>query len=291
MAKFDSKELGRALRTLDTAPKEIQKAKDEYKRQLQEIQQHEASRQWSPAAIDRLKNEAKATRDRVVSGLADGMVSAYRIVAASNDYSGQDLDLDDPKLDKAIALLGVLGNKMPYATQVSLVNQFRGDIPALSVLEQGFAKNGLNTGSRLAHDLQRPISYEAMENMARTLNAYLYNKEDKGVIAFDIDQYSYWTKNAFGEQITRLGLDMDASFDAYEFALATMQKGLEEDMFNAGGEKNPNSQALQWRLDMARKEIAEARKRGEDAGKLFNEAMARIEKAQAEAEANSGTEA
>ena len=126
----------------------------------------------------------------------------------------------------------------------------------------------------MAHDMQRPISGEAMENMAHTLNTYLYNKEDKGVIEFDIDQYSRWTKDAFGKQAQRLGLDMDSASDPYEFALEQMRSGLEEDMFN--GKASKNSQALQWRLDLAKQEVARAKANGEDVASVFNAAMKRV---------------
>lgn len=268
------RDLARALKTLDTAPKEIEKAKYEYRAKLDEIRQHEASRQWSPASLDRMKAEAKAKRDRTISGLADGMVSAYNIVAANNTYTGADLDLDDPKFNKAITLISVLGDKMPYDTQVSILNQFRGNTAALAVLEEAYKKNHLYTAS-MAHDMQRPISGEAMENMAHTLNTYLYNKEDKGVIEFDIDQYSRWTKDAFGKQAQRLGLDMDSASDPYEFALEQMRSGLEEDMFN--GKASKNSQALQWRLDLAKQEVARAKANGEDVASVFNAAMKRVE--------------
>ena len=268
------RDLARALKTLDTAPKEIDKAKAEYRAKLDEIRQHEASRQWSPAAIDRMKAEAKAKRDRTISGLADGMINAYNYVATNNTYTGADLDLDDPKFKTAVNLLSVLGNKMPYDTQVSILNQFRGNTAALAVLEEAYKKNNLYTAS-MAHDMQRPISGEAMTNMANTLNAYLYNKETKGIIDFDIDQYSRWTKNAFGQQAQRLGLDMDSASDPYEFALEQMRSGLEEDMFN--GKASSNSQALQWRLDLAKQEIARAKANGEDVASVFNAAMKRVE--------------
>lgn len=267
------RDLARALKTLDTAPKEIEKAKYEYRAKLDEIRRHEASRQWSPASLDRMKAEAKAKRDRTISGLADGMVSAYNYVATNNTYTGADLDLDDPKFNKAITLISVLGDKMPYDVQINILNQFRGNTAALSVLEEAYKKNHLYTAS-MAHDMQRPISGEAMENMAHTLNTYLYNKEDKGVIDFDIDQYSRWTKDAFAQQIARLGLD-DSASDPYEFALEQMRSGLEEDMFN--GKASTNSQALQWRLDLAKQEIARAKANGEDVASVFNAAMKRVE--------------
>jgi hypothetical protein len=268
------RDLAKALKTLDTAPKEIDKAKAEYRAKMDEIRQHEASRQWSPASIDRMKAEAKAKRDRNISGLADGMINAYNYVATNNNYTGTDLDLDDPKFNKAITLISVLGDKMPYDTQVSVLNQFRGNTAALAVLEEAYKKNHLYAAS-MAHDMQRPISSQAMENMARTLNTYVYKRDYKGVIDFDIDEHSHWTKNAFGQQAQRLGLDMDSASDPYEFALEQMRSGLEEDMFN--GKASTNSQALQWRLDLAKQEIARAKANGEDVASVFNAAMKRVE--------------
>ena len=268
------RDLARALKTLDTAPKEIDKAKAEYRAKLDEIRQHEASRQWSPASLDRMKAEAKAKRDRTISGLADGMINAYNYVVTNNTYTGADLDLDDPKFNKAITLISVLGDKMPYDTQVSVLNQFRGNTAALAVLEEAYKKNHLYAAS-MAHDMQRPISSQAMENMSRTLNTYVYKRDFKGVIDFDIDEHSRWTKDAFGKQAQRLGLDMDSASDPYEFALEQMRSGLEEDMFN--GKASSNSQALQWRLDLAKQEIARAKANGEDVASVFNAAMKRVE--------------
>lgn len=268
------RDLAKALKTLDTAPKEIDKAKAEYRAKMDEIRQHEASRQWSPASLDRMKAEAKAKRDRTISGLADGMINAYNYVATNNNYTGADLDLDDPKFNKAITLISVLGDKMPYDTQVSVLNQFRGNTAALAVLEEAYKKNHLYAAS-MAHDMQRPISSQAMENMSRTLNTYVYKRDFKGVIDFDIDEHSRWTKDAFGKQAQRLGLDMDSASDPYEFALEQMRSGLEEDMFN--GKASSNSQALQWRLDLAKQEIARAKANGEDVASVFNAAMKRVE--------------
>lgn len=268
------RDLAKALKTLDTAPKEIEKAKSEYRAKMDEIRQHEASRQWSPASLDRMKAEAKAKRDRTISGLADGMINAYNYVATNNNYTGADLDLDDPKFNKAITLISVLGDKMPYDTQVSVLNQFRGNTAALAVLEEAYKKNNLYAAS-MAHDMQRPISSQAMENMSRTLNTYVYKRDFKGVIDFDIDEHSRWTKDAFGKQAQRLGLDMDSASDPYEFALEQMRSGLEEDMFN--GKASTNSQALQWRLDLAKQEVARAKANGEDVASVFNAAMKRVE--------------
>lgn len=277
MAKFNHKDYARALRTLDSAPKEIEKAKDEYRATLAEIKKREDSRQWSPASIDNMKAEAKAKRDRTIKGLADSMIPAYNYVNDNNNYSGADFDLGDPKLQAAITLVNSLGRKVPFDTQTSLLNQFRGNLGALNVLEALFREKGLYMAD-MAHDLQRPISQEALENMAYSLNSYLYKYESKGIVDIDFER-CFWTKNAFSDQAQRLGIDANDNDNVFICAIDVMKKGIEEDLFNHNISETDaaKAQKLQWQLDLAKEEINRAKANGEELIAAFNSAMKRVE--------------
>ena len=276
---IDHKALKQALRTLDEAPKKITQAKRQYSADLEEIRKLEKSGNYSPNYIAKAKADAKGKRDRAVKTLAESMKPALNVVRANNDYSTAELDLNNPKLQTALNIINGQGKNLAHNLQVQILNQFRGDPSSLAVLEGAMKANGLYFHS-LAHEMQKSISSEAIDNMNAALNYFDYYAS-KGIYDFD-EKKIYWTQNAFAEQAQRLGYDLeDGTQDAYTFALAELRRQAEQERFG-----DPNNSAEAWArkmaLDMAQNEVTKARESGQDEAEAFNRAVKRIQQKAAE---------
>ena len=276
---IDHKALKQALRTLDEAPKKISQAKRQYSADLEEIRKLEKTGNYSPNYLTKAKADAKEKRDRAVKTLAESMKPALNIVKANNDYSTAELDLNNPKLQTALNIINGQGKNLAHNLQVQILNQFRGDPSSLAVLEGAMKANGLYFHS-LAHEMQKSVSSEAIDNMNAALNYFDYYAS-KGIYDFD-EKKIYWTQNAFAEQAQRLGYDLeDGTQDAYNFALAELRRQAESERFG-----DPNNSAEAWArkmaLDMAQNEVTKARESGQDEAEAFNRAVKRIQQKAAE---------
>ena len=279
---IDHRSLRQALRTLDEAPKKITQAKRQYSADLEEIRKLEKTGNYSPNYIAKAKADAKEKRDRAVKTLAESMKPALNVVRANNDYSTAELDLNNPKLQTALNIINGQGKNLAHNLQVQILNQFRGDPSSLAVLEGAMKANGLYFHS-LAHEMQKSISSEAIDNMNAALNYFDYYAS-KGIYDFD-EKKIYWTQNAFAEQAQRLGYDLeDGTQDAYTFALAELRRQAEQERFG-----DPNNSAEAWArkmaLDMAQNEVTKARESGQDEAEAFNRAVKRIQQKAAEPQA------
>lgn len=280
---IDHKALKQALRTLDEAPKKISQAKRQYSADLEEIRKLEKTGNYSPNYLTKAKADAREKRDRTIKTLAESMKPALATVKANNDYSAAELNLDNPKLQTALNIINTQGKNLAHNLQAQILGQFRGDPSSLAVLEGALKANGLYFHS-LAHEMQKPISSEALENMTTALAFYDYGVTSKGVFDFD-ETKIYWTRNAFAEQAQRLGYDLeDGTQDAYNFALAELRRQAEQERFG-----DPNNSAEAWArkmaLDMAQNEVTKARESGQDEAEAFNRAVKRIQQKAAEPQA------
>ena len=271
---IDHTSLKKALKTLDSAPREVERAKEKYQKTLEDIRAEEAKGIWSPNNIRDRREKAKAERDRVIKGLTDSMKTALEVVKANNDYENTELNLDNPKLALAFNIINSTGKNLSYRQQVNLLNQFRGDPASLHVIEDAFKKHGLYFAS-LAHEMSKPISNEAIHDMEMVF-AYADYDAGKGIIDLPMDK-ARWTKNQFAEQAQRLGYDISNESDPYEYALAEMKRKLENDyFFSESKEEKVIASAQSMAVDAAMSEITEAKKSGSDEADIFNKAIARI---------------
>ena len=279
---INSNELKKALKILSENPGKIEAEKNKYNARLAEIKAEEAKGIWSPNAIKEKRATALADRDRVCHALAHSMRSALEIVKANNNYDAVAIDLDNKKLQTALSMVSLMGEKMTYNDQLGLASQFRGDPAALRVLETAFAKNGQKWAASNARDLQKTISPQAIDEMETVLNFHDY-AETQGRLDFPIER-AYWTKGEFGRQADRMGYDLDGVSDPYALALDMQLDRLKEQELTIS-EDDPieaakaraSIAAQRYKIANAQKEIGEAKAKGNDPGEVFNRAMRSIE--------------
>ena len=272
---IDHAKLKSALKTLDSAPKAINAAKSKYTSELQTIRELEKGGNYSPNYINRQKEAAKKERDRTVKSLAESMITAYETVVENNDYSAEQLALDDPKFTNALNIVTLLGKNMPHSTQASVLAQFRGNPAALSVLEQAYRKNGLYFAD-MAHEMQKPISTQTLEEMQNCLAGYVYNAEQKGIYDLDTDKI-YWSQGDYAKQAQRLGYDLENE-SVFDYALAEESRRLELASYSSDPDTRSHAQAQSYALEKARLELAAARKNGGDEAGIFEKALAQVER-------------
>ena len=133
--------------------------------------------------------------------------------------------------------------------------------------------NGLYFHS-LAHEMQKSISSEAIENMERAIGYYDYYANHKGIIDFD-DKKLYWTRNAFKEQAQRLGYDEDGTEDAYVYAITELRRQAEEEFFSSDQEDSIKASVRKMTLDSIQADVARAKQNGEDVAAAFDRAIKR----------------
>ena len=201
------------------------------------------------------------------------MKPALATVKANNDYSTAELDLSDAKLQTALNIINGQGKNLAHNLQVTILSQFRGNPSALAVLEGAMKSHGLYF-SGLAHEMQKPISSEALENMTTALAFYDYGVMSKGIYDFD-EKRIYWTQNAFKEQAQRLGYDEDGTEDAYTYAIAELQRQTEEELFSSDQEDSIKASARKMTLDSIQADVARAKQNGEDVAAAFDRAIKR----------------
>lgn len=294
---IDNKRLAESLKILAENPGKIEAEKRKYNDRMAEIKAEEAKGIWSPNAIKEKRARALEDRDRVCHALAHSMRSALDTVKANNDYSSVTIDLDNKKLQTALSMVSLMGEKMTYNDQLGVLAQFRGDPASLRVLEAAFAKNGQDWAAKNAREMQKTISEQAINEMSVVLTFHEY-AEQRGRFDFPIEK-ARWTRGEFGKQAERMGFDIDGVSDPFLLAIDMTMDSLEE-QDSANMEESDPVKATQARakitaqrlkLAAAKQEIANAAKTGKDPAEIFNRALSTVEKANPAEMAASGPEA
>ena len=276
---INKKELGSALHVLDEGPKKIAVAKTKYRQDLDSIRQKERSGDYSPNYIAKAKQDARNEHDRVVKTLVDGMKSAYNVVVKNNDYSGEEINLDDKRLQTALTIVNTQGRNLPHDLQIKLLNQFRGEFGALSVLEGAFRANGLYF-TKMAHEMQMPVKASALEDMRTAFAFYDYNLNSKGIVDFDETKIT-WSKGAYAAQAERLGLDLSGEENSYIYALNELKRQLDDEAFSAAPDDikaRGTAQLRRWTIESTAEELKNAKQTGKDESSIFNKAINSLER-------------
>lgn len=282
---FDRKKMAESLKILAENPDKIKAQEKLYQERLSAINAKEATGNWSPNTIAREKAEAKEARDRVSHALANAMRPALEYVKANNDYTTIPIDLESPKLSRALDVASLLGKNMVYSDQIGILNQFRGDPASLRVLEATFRKNGNTWAADVAREMQKPISTQALDQMNEVLAFHEY-AESQGRFDFPAERMM-WTHGNFKKQADRLGLDFDGVADPYTLMLDMTLDSMEENELSTMSEASPEkaAQAKAWlaaqkyKLSLAKQEIANAAKTGADPAQIVNRALATAQQA------------
>ncbi len=202
---INHKELARSLDVIAQNPKKIKEAEEKCKAALADIRSKEASGNWSPNAIKRMRDEAIAERNRVCHALAHAMRPALETIKQNNSPSQEPLDINSPKIQNAVNVLSLMGKNLTFADQASILESFRGDPAALRFLQSAFQKNGLKFAAQQAGEMMRSVSQHAIDQVEEVLNFHDY-AERQGRYDFPADRM-VWTHGEFQRQIDRMGLD------------------------------------------------------------------------------------
>lgn len=211
MTETDKARLQTALRTLDQGPKRIAAHREQFKK---DIDFPDTIRdKYSQKYMDGLKQEAQTKRDKAIEKEVNEIRSALEVVKELRDFGSESIDIMNPKLQSAITIINTMGRDLPASSQLSIAEQFRGDIGSLKFLSQLYKKNGYFYADQVA-EMTKTISQAAIDNMAYNVNRYDYcGKWDE-----DSDSHIYWTRNEFAKAANRLGFD-DTAADPFESVL------------------------------------------------------------------------
>ena len=276
---INKKALGSALRVLDESPKKISAAKEKYRQDLNAIREKERSGNYSPNYITTAKQAAKQEHDRAIKTLVDGMKSAYNTVVANNDYTAEEINLDDKRLQTALSIVNTQGKNLPHNLQIKLLTQFRGDFGALSVLEGAYKAHGLYFAN-MAREMQTPIKESALHDMKLAFAYYDYDLESKGIVNFDENKIM-WSKGAYAAQAERLGLDLAGEENSYLYALHELKRQLDNETFSGANDSiraQSISSSRSWAIESAAHELANAKATGKNESEIFNSAIKHLER-------------
>ena len=204
-----------AIKTLDSSPKKIKEAKNEYNTADAYMRDPAHRRTWSEEGQRNFYAAAAEKRDKVIKAECEKMKKALETVRAYQDYPGEAIDLNSAKLQNALAIVNSMKDKTPHAVQVTILNSFKGEPAALQFLGDLFDANGLYY-SQLAREMAKPISQEALSNIDQSIAAYEWNGE------WD-EHRTYWTQNSFNEYAERMGFGSETA-DPFVNVLKTMRK-------------------------------------------------------------------
>ncbi len=269
----------KALKILADNPGKIEAAQEKYKTRLAEIKAEEVKRIWSPRAIDEMRAKAADERNRTCRVLVDAIESSLATVKGNNSFEDCSLNLDDPKLNNALRILELTGGNMSYSDQANLVAQFAGDFAGLRVLEGAFKKNHMVWAAKSAHELQKPVSDQAVSEMEQVCAFFDYADANN---RFDWPMgRARWTHPQFAEAAKRYGYDMDGEDDAYALSLDVTMRMLDERKDETLIEEDPEKaakaraylDAQRMKIKLAQAEIKNAKEKGTDPGEVFNRAM------------------
>lgn len=263
---INHKELARSLNVIAQNPKKIKEAEEKCKAALADIRAKETSGNWSPNAIKRMRDEAIAERNRVCHGLARAMRPALETIKQNNSPAEEPLDISDPKLQSAINVLSLVGNKMTFADQASLLESFRGSPAALRFLQSAFQKNGMKFAAQQAGEMMRSVSQQAIDQVEEVLNFHDY-AESQGRYDFPAERM-VWTHGQFQRQIDRMGYE-HSSDDPFLTAI--------DDVANAYASETADPNAQGFYKYLAQMAKAEIYRDGKDGAEVFNKAVQDME--------------
>ena len=263
---INHKELARSLSVIAENPKKIKEAEEKCKAALADIRSKEASGNWSPNAIKRMKEEAIAERDRVCHALAHAMRPALETIKQNNSPSQEPLDINSPKIQNAVNVLSLMGKNLTFADQASILESFRGDPAALRFLQSAFQKNGLKFAAQQAGEMMRGVSQQAISQVEEVLNFHDY-AESQGRYDFPADRM-VWTHGEFQRQIDRMGYE-PSNADPFLAAI--------DDVANAYASETSDPNAQGFYKYLAQMAKAEIYRDGKDGAEVFNKAVQDME--------------
>ena len=197
-----------ALKSLDEGPRKIEAALETYKSDLSAIRDLEKSGNYSPNYVNRMKAQAQQKRDAVVGETVSQLrenLSTVREHSAAADM----LDVDDPTLQNSLRIIEAAGKKLNPSAQLSILQKFRGNTPALEFLADLYDKNGYYYASE-ARKMITPVNTTAMDNLEYCLESWdMFGK-------WPADKM-FWTKNDFRKAVERVdGGEKDPYISALE---------------------------------------------------------------------------
>ena len=278
---INRKRLAEALKILSENPTKIEQAQARYKNRLAELKAEEAKGIWSSNALREKRERALADRNKTCNLLVDSMKSALSIVKENNDFTAEAIDLNNQKLQNALSMIDRMGSKLTYNDQVNIISQFRGDFSSLRVLEAAFSKAGIKFATETAHNMQKTISSEAVEQMDEVLSFYSYY-QTQGQYNFPLEKA--WKRSEFLKAAERYGLDLDNVPDPYVLALDMQIDSLSEQEMTISSEDAVQAakaraeiKAKQYKLAFGKEELQKAKANGEDAAIVFDKIMRGME--------------
>lgn len=238
-----------ALKTLDEAPKRIKAARDVYSQTKAELNSAQNKRIYSELFRENAEKDARAERDAVIRKQVDSIRNALDTVRAERDFSGASLDISDPKLQNALNVCNSM-KKLSPATQMSIIESFRGDVASLRFIADLFESRGMYYAD-YARSLTAPIPQAAIDDMQYCCDRFDYC----GVWDNDSDGKIYWTRGEFGKALERYGY-ADNDSDPYEDALSLIRSQNRDDPATLRATANA-IQEMRNRPDMSDAERAE----------------------------------
>ena len=262
-----------ALKIMTEAPDSIRRAEEHYKNKLAEIEAQ--SRDLAPSYKERLIAEARADRDRVVGRLMDQMNGAVYDIDANNDFSGEAFDFADPKFQSAINYMNIMGADMDAASQLNMLESFRGNPGALNALGAVMGKKGLYFADR-AKDMTKTIPHSALTDAAAVIGEYQYS----GEVNFDRMAFS---KAEFKKAAERMGYDMSSATDPYISALVDAKNMIST---SEDPVEQARNSAAKMKIEKAIQEIKTAKATGKGSVEdVFSSAIRSVERFTQEAQA------
>ena len=208
-----------ALKTLDNGPREIEQAKVQYDADMTHIRQLENSGNWAPASVSRMKTAAQEKRDVAIRKAVDRMKPALDTVKAHKNGNGEVLDIYDGKIQSTINAVRAMGRDLSYDAQISIIESFRGDAPALAFVSDLFKRNHLFAAD-YAKSLTKEVSDQAVEDMETALAFYDYSGQ------FDASKI-HWSRGEFAQALERN--TVDPGKDPYVAAMVEMKHMVRDD--------------------------------------------------------------
>lgn len=204
-----------ALKTLARGQDKIKAAREDYQKAREYMANPDTCKHYSAIQQEQFK---KATADKLKKAMdteVAAMSRALNIVREYRSFPGENISLDNPKLQSAINLVAVMGKSLSHADQIGIIENFRGDMASLHFISGLFKKQGLYYGD-YAESLTAAVSNQALEDMEYCLNSYeMFGKwpEDK----------LYWTGGEFDKALDRYGFSAD--IDPWIEALKSLKDG------------------------------------------------------------------
>lgn len=208
-----------ALQTLAKGPKEIDAARAQYNEDMGHIRKLESSGNYAPNYIQRKKDSAREKLDTATRKAIDGMRPALETVRAHKSNSGARLDISDNRIQDTIRTVQAMGKDLSYDAQISIVESFRGDAPALAFVSDLFRRNHLFAAD-YAKSLTREVSDQAVEDMETAIAFYDYNGQ------FDASKI-HWSRGEFAQALERN--TVDPGKDPYVAAMVEMKHMARDD--------------------------------------------------------------